>query len=118
MIDMTQYKGYYGSVHYSDEDGCFFGKIEYIRGLYSYEGHDVASIRKAFHETVDEYLDDCKGKNKAPDKPFKGSFNVRTGPELHRKACIYAQVKKMNLNNVIIKALESYLSKGSGPKLA
>ena len=111
MMDMIQYKGYYGSVHYSDEDSCFYGKIERIKGLYSYEGTDVASIRKAFHETVDEYLEDCKNKNSAPEKSFKGSFNIRTGPELHRKAVIYAQKKKMNLNNVIIKALESYLSK-------
>jgi predicted HicB family RNase H-like nuclease len=118
MTDTMQYKGHYGSVHYSDEDSCFFGKIEHIRGLYSYEGHDVKSIRKAFHETVDEYLDDCKNENKAPDKPFKGSFNIRPGPELHRKAAIYAQQKKMNLNNVIIKALETYLSKRSSPKLA
>ena len=118
MIDMMEYKGYYGSVHYSDEDRCFYGKIEYIRGLVSYEGHDVNSIRKAFEEGVDDYLETCKAHNKLPDKPFKGSFNVRTGPELHKKASIYAQQKKMNLNNVIIKALESYLSRGSGPKLA
>ncbi len=111
MIDMMKYKEYYGSVHYSDEDDCLYGKIEYIRGLYSYEGHNVASIRKAFHEAVDEYLDDCKNQNWVPEKPFKGSFNVRTGPELHRKAVIYAQVKKMNLNNVIINALQMYLSK-------
>jgi predicted HicB family RNase H-like nuclease len=109
MTDMMQYKGYYGSVHYSDEDGCFFGKIEHIRGLSSYEGHDVKSLRNAFEEAVDDYLATCKENNIPADKPFKGSFNVRTGPDLHRQAAIYAQKKKMNLNNVIIKALESYL---------
>jgi len=118
MIDMMEYKGYYGSIHYSDEDRCFYGKIEYIRSLVSYEGQDAVSIRKSFEDSVDDYLSTCKAINKAPEKPFKGSFNVRTGPELHKKASIYAQQKKMNLNNVIIKALESYLSKGSRPKLA
>ncbi len=118
MIDMMKYKGYYGSIHYSDEDRCFYGKVEYIRDLISYEGHDAASIRKSFEEDIDDYLETCKTLNKVPSKPFKGSFNVRTGPELHMKASIFAQQKKMNLNNVIIKALESYLSKGSRTKLA
>ncbi len=111
MKDMMEYKGYLGSVHYSDEDRCFYGKIEHIKGLVSYEGHDVNSIRKAFEEGVDDYLETCIAKNKVPDKPFKGSFNVRTGPDLHRQAYIYAQKKKTSLNNVIITALETYLSK-------
>jgi predicted HicB family RNase H-like nuclease len=111
MNDMMEYKGYYGSAHYSDEDRCFYGKIEYIRGLISYEGQNVKSLRKAFEEGVDDYLATCKAHNIPVDKPLKGSFNVRTGPELHRKAAIYAQQKKMNLNNVIINALQMYLSK-------
>ena len=118
MIDMMEYKGYLGSVHYSDEDECFYGKIEHIRDLVSYEGQDVASIKKSFEDSVEDYLKTCAAKNKAPDRPFKGSFNVRTGPELHRLAYIYAQERKTNLNNVIITALENYLSqKRTGPKL-
>lgn len=109
MTDMMEYKEYFGSVHYSSEDRCFYGKIEHIRGLVSYEGHDVDSIKEAFEESVDDYLATCKAKNIIPDKPFKGSFNVRTGAELHRLAYIYAQEKKTNLNNVIIDALKSYL---------
>jgi len=110
MSDMMEYKGYYGSVHYSDDDGCFYGKIEHIRGLVSYEGHDVSSMRKSFQDAVNDYLATCKAKNIIPDKPFKGSFNVRTGPELHRLAYIYARKKKMNLNKVIVDALQKYLT--------
>ena len=119
MIDMMEYKGYYGSVHYSDEDHCFYGKIEHIRGLVNYEGHDVDSIKGAFEESVDDYLATCKLKNIVPDKPFKGSFNVRTGAQLHRLAYIYAQEQKTNLNNVIIEALKNYLpQRKSRPRLA
>ena len=118
MIDMMEYKGYYGSVHYSDEDRCFYGKIEHIRGLVSYEGRDVHSIKKAFQEGVDDYLSTCRARKIMPEKPFKGSFNVRTGSELHRLAYIYAQEKKINLNHVIIEALQYYLSRQrTNPKL-
>ena len=50
MKDMIHYKEYYGSVHYSDADQVFFGKIEYIKSLVNYEGTDAASLRKAFKE--------------------------------------------------------------------
>jgi predicted HicB family RNase H-like nuclease len=111
MKDMMEFKGYCGSVHYSDEDKCFFGKVEHIRDLISYEGHDVRSLKKAFEEGVSEYLETCIAKHKEPDKPFKGSFNIRTGSELHRLAYMYAQEKKMNLNQVVVSALEKYLPK-------
>ncbi|MCD6355884.1 MAG: type II toxin-antitoxin system HicB family antitoxin [Anaerolineaceae bacterium] len=110
MKDMMQYKGYYGSVHYSGEDQIFFGKIEYIRSLVSYEGSDVKSLKQAFEEAVEDYLELCKNEDVEPDQPFKGSFNVRTGSDLHRKAALYAREKGLNLNNVVTEALEKYLS--------
>ena len=114
MKDMMEYKGYYGSVHYSDEDQIFHGKIEFIRSLVSYEGTDVRNLRTAFEEAIDDYLELCINERKEPDKPFKGSFNVRTGTDLHRRAVLYAKSKGTNLNKVIADALENYLSTTNG----
>ena len=110
MIDMMEYKGYLGSVHYSDDDQCFYGKIEHIRDLISYEGRDVASIRKSFEDSVNDYLKTCKAKHKVPDKPFKGSFNVRISKELHKNTALLASKKGLNLNDVVKVAL-SYIVK-------
>jgi len=110
MKDMMFYKGYYGSVHYSDEDRVFHGKIEFIRSLVSYEGSNAESLRKAFQEAVDDYLELCAEEGKKPAKPFKGSFNVRTGSDLHRKAALFAKTKGTNLNKIATEALEKYLS--------
>lgn len=110
MKDIIQYKGYYGSVHYSDVDQVFFGKIEFIRSLVNYEGTDAAGIRQAFEEAVDDYLELCQNEGLEPDQSFRGSFNVRTGSDLHRKAALYAKEKGINLNNVVTEALEEYLS--------
>ena len=114
MKDMMTYKGYYGSVHYNDEDRIFHGKIEFIRSLVSYEGADVKNLRMGFEEAVDDYLELCEEENKEPEKPFKGSFNVRTGSDLHRKAVLYAKSKGTNLNSIIADALEKYLSANEG----
>ena len=110
MKDLIHYKGYYGSVHYSDDDQVFFGKIEYIKSLVNYEGTDVISLKQAFQEAVDDYLELCQNEGITPDQSFRGSFNVRTGSALHRQATLYAKEKGINLNNVVIKALKQYLS--------
>jgi predicted HicB family RNase H-like nuclease len=114
MKDMMAYKGYYGSVHYRDEDQVFHGKIEFIRSLVSYEGTDVKSLRKSFEEAVDDYLGLCEKEGKEPEMPFKGSFNVRTGTDLHRRAMLFAKSKGTNLNSIITDALEKYLSATEG----
>jgi predicted HicB family RNase H-like nuclease len=110
MKDMMAYKGYYGSVHYDDEDQVFHGKIEFIRSLVSYEGTDVGSLRTAFEEAVDDYLKLCEEENKEPETSFRGSFNVRTGTDLHRRAVLFAKSTGTNLNAIITDALEKYLS--------
>lgn len=106
---MMEYKGYYGSVHYSDEDRIFYGKIEFVRALVSYEGTDVKSLRKAFEEAVDDYILTCKQQGKEPEKVFKGSFNVRIGSQLHREIALNALEKGITLNKYIVDVIEKEL---------
>ena len=109
MKNLMKYKEYLGSVNYNDSDEIFYGKVEYIRSLISYEGHDVESLRTNFHEAVDDYLELCQHQGIEPEKPFKGSFNIRPGTDLHRRAAIAAQERGINLNQLVSEALEQYL---------
>ncbi len=109
MSDLMNYKGYFGSVKYSEEDECLHGKLEFIRALINYEAEDVKSLRKVFEEAVDDYLELCDEQGEEPEKPLKGNFNVRTGAELHLKAAKYAKDNGSNLNSVVVKALENFL---------
>lgn len=106
MKDMMTHKGYYGSVCYNDEDRIFYGKVEFIRALVSYEGTDVVSLRKAFEEAVEDYLEMCGKRGIEPEKPLKGSFNVRIGPELHRRLALTAARKGLSLNKYITDLLK------------
>ena len=101
MTDMMSYKGYFGSVHYDDADRIFYGKMEFIRALVSYEGTDAVSLRSAFEEAVDDYLEICRKKGTEPEKPFKGSFNVRVGQNVHRRLAIAAAKQGVSLNRYI-----------------
>ena len=109
MSNMLTHKGYFGSVQYSQEDKVFHGKIEFIRALVSYEGTDVTGLANAFKDAVDDYLELCEERGENPEQPFKGSFNVRTGTDLHRQAALYARKNGINLNKVVVEALKSYL---------
>ena len=84
MNDMIQYKDYVGSVHYSDDDQIFYGKVEHIRSLISFEGENVVNLRANFEEAIDDYLALCQQKNIEPEKPFKDSFNGRVGSQINR----------------------------------
>jgi predicted HicB family RNase H-like nuclease len=106
MKDIVFYKDYIGSIHYSTEDEIFFGKIEGIDDLVSFEGDNVKGIKKAFEEAVDDYIDLCKKEKRNPKKSYKGSFNVRINPELHKKAVHSAEKEGISLNQFVQKAIE------------
>lgn len=111
MSETLEHKGYNGSVLYSAEDRVLHGRVVGIRDAITYEGADVNSLERNFKKAVDEYLRFCKEEGKTPDVPFKGSFNVRLGHELHKRAALYAETHNQKLNAVVHDALEEYLGR-------
>ena len=99
------YKNYTGSVEFSEEDAVFHGKVIGIKSLISFEGDSVSAIIRDFHNAVDEYLKYCAAKGKEPEKPFKGSFNVRINADLHRKLALTASRRGVSLNALVEDAI-------------
>ena len=104
------YKNYDGTVELSEEDGVFHGKVIGIRALISFEGDSVKAIIIDFQKAVDEYLHFCSQNGKEPEKPFKGSFNVRIGADLHRKAALAATARGVSLNTLVEDAIRYSIS--------
>jgi predicted HicB family RNase H-like nuclease len=109
MSDYLEYKGYYGTIEPQVEHGTLYGKIGFIRDLVTFEAATLPTLEKEFKKSVDEYLKDCKALGKAPDKPFKGSFNVRVSPELHRQAALAVHGK--NLNAFVAEAIKEKIER-------
>ena len=110
MNNIMEYKGYVGSVEFSEEDGVFFGKVQGIRSLVSYEGTNAKELVSDFHEAVDDYLALCAEEGTAPEVAYKGSFNVRfKNKENHRRAAVYAMMHEQSLNSFIEEAVEEKL---------
>jgi len=113
MSTTFQHRGYDGSVEYSAEDKMLHGRVVGIRDMISFGGKSVRELEKNFRDAVDEYLEFCKKKGKAPNKPFKGSLSVRLRDGLHTKAAIFAEKNDVKINTVINDALDEYLTKAT-----
>lgn len=111
MKDMMLYKGYYGSAHFDSEDLIFYGKMEFLRAVVSYESRDAKGLYQAFKEAVDDYLAMCQTQKMEPETPFKGSLNIRLGSKLHREIAIAAALQHMTINKFITNALARAMHK-------
>lgn len=110
MSNILKYKGYIGSLEYSETDSVFFGKVQGIQSLISYEGETAKELLSDFHQAVDDYLDLCKQEGIEPEKSYKGTFNIRISPELHRSAAIYAFEHQVSLNSIVEQALAGFIA--------
>ena len=110
MKDKLKYKNFIGSVHFHADDELFYGRIEGVNDLVTFEGESVKELKKAFEEAVEDYLELCQAIGKEPLKSFKGSFNVRIHPSLHREAFEKATLKGITLNQWVQHAIEKELS--------
>ena len=106
---MLIYKGYMGHVEFDDEADIFHGEVINTRDVITFQGKSVAEIKKAFRESVDDYLAFCKERNEEPEKPFSGKFNLRLDPDLHRQIYIAAKQNKMGLNQWIAEAIKHHI---------
>ena len=113
MKDVIKYKDFVASVHFSSEDEVFHGKIEGIEDSITFEGETVKALKKAFEESVNDYLDICLEIGKDPHKSYKGSFNIRIKPDLHKKAAFKSVELGLSLNQLVEKAISSFISKKS-----
>jgi len=77
-----------------------------IRALLSYEGTTAAELVCDFHNAVDDYLTLCEETHKEPERAYKGSFNVRISPELHKQAVIFAAAHNMSLNSFVENSIQ------------
>jgi predicted HicB family RNase H-like nuclease len=113
MHDVLTYKGFIGSVHFSADDSVFFGKVEGINDLITFEGETVKELTAAFYAMVNEHIQDCEAENISPEKSYKGSFNVRLTPELHRRIAVSAKMRGETINKFVFEALNKVVGQES-----
>lgn len=111
MRKNMEYKGYHAHVAYDYESRVLYGKIEGIKDLVDFYVEDTKKAEEAFHEAVDDYLEFCREVGKTPEKEYRGSFNVRIAPELHRELAVCAGSEGKSLNSLVELAIKSFLER-------
>jgi predicted HicB family RNase H-like nuclease len=104
-----EYKGYFAKVEFDDEANIFHGEVINLRDVITFEGGTVDELRKALHDSVDDYLEFCAERGEDSDKPYSGRFVVRVEPELHKSIAIEARKKGASINSLVSEALTKAL---------
>lgn len=110
MNKMMEYKGYHASVDFDATDEIFIGEVFGINDSLNFHGKSVEELKEMFIQCIDNYLALCKETGKEPEREFKGSFNVRVSPELHRNLALNAANEKKTLNQYVAESLEFAMS--------
>jgi len=96
---MMEHKGYYaGKVTFDDDAGIFHGEVVGTRDVITFQGQSAAQLKKAFKDSVNDYLAFCSERGREPEKAFSGRFLLRIGPEEHRMVSAAAQSSGVSIN--------------------
>ena len=115
---MIEYKGYLGRVEYDDEAGVFHGEVINLRDAVTFQGETVQELRRAFQESVDDYLAFCIERNEEPERPYSGTFTIRVPPELHRDAALQVRLRNKSLNSWVVELLAEAATERRGAATA
>src|SRR5690606_13804895 len=102
---MKPYKGYSATVSFDEDALLFHGEVLGIRDVITFQARTAEELLKAFHESVDDYLEWCAQDGVDPERPFSGSLSLRATPELHRRMADAAARNAKSLNQWMVEAL-------------
>ncbi len=88
-----------------EEAGLFHGEVINTRDVITFQGRTVRQLKKAFADSVDDYLEFCAARGEDPEKPFSGKFLVRVSPEMHREIMADARRQGKSLNAYVSEKL-------------
>ena len=106
---MMNYKNYVAHIEFDDEAEIFYGEVINTRDVITFQGSTVKELKKAFHDSVNDYLEFCKERHEEPDRPFSGKFNLRLDPVLHRDVYVSARRDGKSLNEWVTEAIKHHL---------
>jgi predicted HicB family RNase H-like nuclease len=109
-MDKLEYRGYHGSIEYSIEDDCLFGKVLGMPdNLISYEGNTASELYADFKDAIDTYLDYCQRNGFEPRKGYNSVLNINLPPEMYSRIVSYSENHGTAINSFICDSIERRL---------
>ena len=106
-MSILTYKGYQGRFDYDAEADIFHGEVLHLTDVVTFQGRSIDELKQALADSVEDYLEFCASKDRTPEKPYSGRFNVRITPEMHQRIAAEAARDGISLNTWVARALSS-----------
>lgn len=103
---MMKYKGYLARVEFDDEANVFYGEVINTRDVITFQGQSATELKKAFEDSVEDYLAFCSERGEEPDRPFTGRFTIRLTPDQHKKVIMSAEKAGKNVESWVTEILD------------
>lgn len=103
---MMKYKEYVAKIEFDEKAEIFHGEVVNLKDLITFQGKSVKELKKAFKDSVDDYLDFCKQRGEEPERPFSGNFPVRSTPEEHQLFYLAAMRAHQSMNTWVRETLK------------
>ena len=107
---MLEYKGYHAKIYFDARDDIFVGEVFGLNDSLNFHGSNVQELKEMFRQCIDNYLQLCQELGEEPEREFKGNFNIRAQPELHRQLAYNALKEGKSLNQYINESLEQFIA--------
>ena len=116
MKNILRYREYVGSVEINEHEGFLYGRVLGIQEKITYRAERADELVRRFRAEIDAYLDRCARENDTPEIPYKGTFNIRITPALHRALALHAAQTGLSLNHLVENILTAYEPLYESPK--
>lgn len=64
-----EYKGYTGRFAFDDDAELFHGEVMDLRDVITFQGRTIEETKRAFEESVEDYLAFCAVRGEEPERP-------------------------------------------------
>jgi predicted HicB family RNase H-like nuclease len=103
---VLEHDGYLAEITYAEGDRDMHGLVINASATLHFAGQSIDDLKKAFADTVDEYVAWCRERGKEPEKPYSGQLPLRLSPKLHRALAVKATHAGQSMNTYVARLIE------------
>ena len=103
---ILKHDGYVAEITYQDGDETMHGVTTNTSAILQFAGCDIAELKVAFADTIEDYCEWCRERGVEPEKPYSGALSLRIPPELHRRIAEKAAEAGESVNQFVAGRLE------------
>ena len=92
---------------FDEQAEIFHGEVVGTRDVITFQGKSVEELKRAFADSIEDYLEFCQTRGEEPEKPFSGSVVLHLSPELHRRLSAKARQTGKSLDSIVEESLAS-----------